>query len=119
MSDDTQKDHLLTNAQYDLLKKVVQLGLPALGTLYAGLAQLWNWPYAAEIVGSIALLTVFGGVLLGFSSRSYDQSDTKYDGEVVVNLSDPTKSVYDFQTSGPVGAIADKKEVIFKVQPPV
>lgn len=115
---DSTKDHLLTNTQYDTLKKLVQLGLPAAGALYAGLAEIWGFPNGQNVVGSIALITVFGGVLLGFSSRSYDKSDTKYDGEVVVNTDDPTKVAYDFQTSGPIEDLAQKKDVIFKVQPP-
>lgn len=118
MTDTTQKDHLLTNAQYDLLKKIVQLGLPAAGALYAGLAQIWGFPYGEQVVGSLALITVFGGVLLGFSSRSYDKSETKYDGEVVVDRSNPAVPAYDFQTSGNLADLAEKKDVIFKVQPP-
>lgn len=120
MSDTTApKDALLTNAQYDLLKKIVQLGLPALGTLYAGLAELWNLPYGQQVVGTIALFTVFGGVLLGFSSRSFADSTYKYDGEVVVGTSNTGTPVYDFQTSAPLGDLANKKDLIFKVQPPV
>lgn len=114
---DTTKDHLLSNTQYDALKRIVTLGLPALGALYAGLAKIWGFPNGENVVASIALLTVFLGVLLSLSSRSYAKSETKYDGEVLVNTEGDTP-VYDFQTSGPVEALADKKDVIFKVQPP-
>lgn len=119
MTDTTApKDALLTNAQYDLLKKIVQLGLPALGALYAGLSELWGLPYGQQIVGTLALLTVFGGVILGFSSRSFADSEYKYDGEVVVTETNDGRPAYDFQTSAPIRDLASKRELIFKVQPP-
>lgn len=119
MTDTTApKDALLTNTQYDLLKKIVQLGLPALGTLYAAFAQIWGLPYGQEVVGSIAALTVFGGVVLGFSSRSFANSEYKYDGEVVVTQTNDGRPAYDFQTSAPIEDLAAKSELIFKVQPP-
>lgn len=117
MTSEIKKDYLLTNTQYDTLKRIVQLGLPAFGAMYAGLAKIWGFPYGSEVVGSIALITVFLGVVLGFSSRSYDKSENKYDGEVVVDTSGPVNT-FDFQTSGDPDALASKKDVIFKVQPP-
>jgi hypothetical protein len=118
MTDTTApKDALLTNAQYDLLKKIVTLGLPAAGALYAGLAQIWGWPNAENVVGSIALLTVFLGVVLGFSGRSFANSEYKFDGEVVVDESNPLKPTYDFQTSQDLAELVQKKELIFKVTP--
>lgn len=117
-SNETEKDYLLTNSQYDLLKKIVTLGLPALAALYAGLSKIWGWPYGEEVVSSIALLTVFLGVVLGFSSRSYNNSETKYDGEVVVTETNTGRPAYDFQTSGDIDELAHKSEVLFKVQTP-
>jgi hypothetical protein len=113
------KDALLTNSQYDLLKKIVTLGLPALAALYAGLSKIWNWPYGEEVVSSIALLTVFLGVILGFSSKSYANSEYKYDGELVVRDTPGEGVTYDFQTSAPLTDLSSKKDLIFKVQPPL
>lgn len=45
--------------------------LPALGTLYFALAQIWGLPYGEQIVGTITALDAFLGALLGVSTTSY------------------------------------------------
>lgn len=59
------------NKTYDILKWVALIVLPALGTLYFGLASIWSLPYSNEIVGTITALDTFLGALLGISSYSY------------------------------------------------
>lgn len=57
---------------YDILKAIAQIVLPALGTLYFALAQIWGcFPYAEEIVGSITAVDAFLGALLKLSSNRY------------------------------------------------
>lgn len=68
---DVKKLWHLTDEQYDRLKYIAQIVLPALGTLYFGLAKLWGFPYGEEIVGTITVIDTFIGVLLGFSSKAY------------------------------------------------
>lgn len=75
------KKPLLGDSAYDWLKKSTTVVLPAIGALYFALAQIWNLPRAEEVVGSIAALNAFLGVILGISTKSYNQSDTKYDGD--------------------------------------
>ena len=58
---------------YDVLKFIAQILLPALGTLYFTLAQIWGLPYAEQIVGTIAAIDTFLGVLLGISTSSYNK----------------------------------------------
>ena len=36
---------MLTNKAYDVLKWVAQYFIPAAGTLYFAIAQIWNLPY--------------------------------------------------------------------------
>lgn len=65
----------LSNKVYDKLKWVVQIVLPAIGALYAGLAIIWGkdaFPNSTEVVGSIALLATFLGSVLGISSKAYN-----------------------------------------------
>lgn len=64
----------LTNNQYDILKWIAQILLPAIGTLYFALANIWGFPYAEQIVGTITAVDAFLGVLLGISSDSYNKS---------------------------------------------
>lgn len=61
----------MTNKTYDVLKFIAQIVLPALGTLYAALAPLWNLPYSEQIVGTIVAIDAFLGALLGLSSANY------------------------------------------------
>ena len=56
---------------YDFLKWVAQFLLPAAGTLYFALANIWNLPYGEQVVGTITAVDTFLGVLLGISSNAY------------------------------------------------
>ena len=75
---------LLSGPLYDALKKVVQIGLPGLSTLYFTLSQLWHLPAGVEVTGTIAAVNVFLGLMLGYSSNTYNQNDNKYDGVIKV-----------------------------------
>lgn len=61
----------LSNKQYDILKWIALVLLPALGTLYFGLAQIWDFPYGEQIVGTITAVDTFLGVILGISNAQY------------------------------------------------
>jgi len=61
----------MSNKLYDVLKFVAQILLPAVGTLYFALAQIWGLPYAEEIVGTITAVDAFLGALLGISTMQY------------------------------------------------
>ena len=61
----------MTNKTYDILKYIAQVILPALGTLYFALAQIWGFPYGEEIVGTVTAVDAFLGVALKISSDNY------------------------------------------------
>lgn len=65
----------LSNKQYDILKWVAQILLPALGTLYFALAGIWGFPYGEQIVGTITAIDTFLGVILGISSSQYKKEE--------------------------------------------
>ena len=65
----------MSNSTYDILKKIAQLYLPALGTLYFALAQIWGLPYAEEIVGTVTAIDAFLGVVLGVSTYVYNKGN--------------------------------------------
>ena len=66
---------ILTNKTYDVLKWVALVLLPALGTLYFGLAQIWGFPYGEQIVGTITAVDTFLGVILGISTVQYNKKE--------------------------------------------
>ena len=62
---------IIPNNVYDILKWIDLIVLPAIGTAYAGLAQIWGFPYPEEITGTIMILCALLGSLLGISSATY------------------------------------------------
>lgn len=66
---------MFSNAAYDVLKKIAQYVLPALGTLYFAIASIWGLPYGEEIVGTITAVDAFLGALLGISTYQYNQEN--------------------------------------------
>ena len=62
---------IFDNKTYDLLKWIAMIVLPALGSLYFGLASIWGLPYGEQIVGTITVIDTFIGALLGISSAQY------------------------------------------------
>jgi len=67
----------MSNQTYDILKKIAQVWLPAIGTLYFALARIWNLPFAEEIVGSLTAIDAFLGAILGISSALYNKGTDK------------------------------------------
>jgi hypothetical protein len=67
----------MTNSTYDKLKYLAQIILPAAGTLYFALAQIWGLPYGEQIVGTITAIDAFLGAILHISTTQYnkDQND--------------------------------------------
>ena len=61
----------MSNKTYDIFKFIAQIVLPATGTLYFALSQIWSLPYGEQIVGTITAIDAFLGALLGISSINY------------------------------------------------
>jgi len=64
----------MSNKVYDVLKYVAQIVLPACGALYFGLAKIWGFPYATEIVGTISVVDAFLGAVLKISTDQYNEA---------------------------------------------
>lgn len=61
----------LSNKNYDALKWIAQILLPATASLYVAVAGIWGFPYAKEVAGTISAVDLFIGALLGISSMNY------------------------------------------------
>lgn len=61
----------MKNRTYDILKYIALIVLPAIGTLYFALAQIWGLPYGEEIVGTITAVDAFLGAILQISTDKY------------------------------------------------
>lgn len=109
-----EKHKLLFNSSvYDFLKGVVQIGLPALATLYFTLAQLWGLPNVEQVMGTITALATFLGVMLAISTKSYNQSEAKYDGHVVVEDGEEGSTLR--LRSVDSKALTEKSEILLRV----
>ncbi len=64
----------IKNETYDVLKWIAQILLPAIATLYYGVANIWGLPYSEQIVGTITVIDTFLGVLLGISTNTYNKT---------------------------------------------
>lgn len=71
----------ISNRVYDILKFIAQVVLPAVGTLYFALAQIWGLPYGEQIVGTISAVDCFLGALLGISTMQYNKQKGVENGE--------------------------------------
>ena len=120
MTDSTKQPRkpLLSSDAYDIIKVITQYWLPAAGTLYFTLAQIWDLPYAEQVVGTITALVLFLGILLGYSKHYYDLSAERYDGNLVVDTSNPEKDTYKFDFKTPLEDIEGKKEITLKIDHP-
>lgn len=112
-----KKKLTLSNSTYDRSKKVVELWLPGLATLYFTLSQIWGLPYGEEVVGTLAALAIFGGTILGISTKNYRETiETVFDGALVVDKEDALKDTYTLELTTPLYELDNKDEVKLEVR---
>lgn len=112
------ENHLmLTNRAYEVLKKLVQIILPALSALYFGLASIWDFPNAEEVVGTIAVITTFLGAVIGVSTAQYNKSDAAFDGNMVVVPREDEPTMFSLELKTPPDEMLDKNDIRFRVCP--
>ena len=100
---------------YDTLKYIAQIVLPALATLYAGVAKIWGIPYGVEIPGTIMLVDAFLGALLMISSKEYYASGRDTDGTLMIDSSGDTEKWLFALNGTPLDEIAQKARIMLKV----
>lgn len=113
------KKPLLSDLSYTTLKHVAAVVLPAAGALYYALASLWHLPNAENVVGTIAAVNVFLGVLMTISTASYNKSDAKYVGDLEVGLEDDGKTSIRvaMNSDEAVDSVLTQKDAVLKVVP--
>ena len=107
---------LISDAVYNTLKFFTLIVLPALGALYFGLSQIWDFPNGEQVVGTISLIGVFLGSMLGLSTHRYNNSDARFDGDLVVDTTGETKDVYTFEVKTPIDELRHKNMLMIKVR---
>jgi small nuclear ribonucleoprotein (snRNP)-like protein len=90
------------------------VALPAVGTLYFTLAQIWGLPSAEEVVGTIVAVDTFMGVILQISSTNYNSSTAQ--GTLGITETAEGK-VFNLELDGdPEIELEGKERVVFKVE---
>ena len=108
---------VLNDKVYNFLKKLVQVYLPALATLYFSIAQIWGFPNTEDILGTATAIITCLGVILGISSKSYAKSDTSYDGVINVSETDDKKTFSLVLNTDP-DSLTSRPSVTLKVNTP-
>ena len=109
----------LSDKSYDLLQKMVEKVLPGLGVLYAALATIWGWGYEIQVGGSLAAISVFGGILLSISRKNFNANPSGppggYDGQVVQDTNEAGEAVLRLElTSEATEGLLNKPQLVFK-----
>lgn len=68
------------NKVYDWLKWIASVALPAIAAFYFALSQIWGFPYAEQIVATIAAITALADAILGISAIQYKRQTDKLSG---------------------------------------
>lgn len=76
---------LLSSTQYNILKWVVIIVLPAITTVYGTFSTIWGWPNGDQIVASLSAVTLFLGIIIGVSTSSYNKSSAGPSGTLVID----------------------------------
>lgn len=106
---------LFSNTAYDRLKYIALVVLPALGALYFGIGQIWGLPKIEEVVGTIAVIDTFLGVVLRKSNQTYRNSDARFDGSIHKMVDEGTP-VYSIDVEGdPLEVLESADELTFRV----
>ena len=101
---------IMTNNQYDFLKRLVQVILPGLGTLYFALSGIWGFPYGEAVVGTLSAVAVFLGASLGISTNRYQG-----DGTIHIDPNERGGSNYNLVLEQDIEDVVKKGQVTFKV----
>lgn len=101
-----------TNKVYDKIKWIVAIVIPAIIALYSSLASIWGFPYAEQVIATLAAINVFLGVVMKISTASYQKS---YDGTLHVDtVTDNTTDKYLFEVDD-LDNISDKDHIMLKI----
>lgn len=113
------KKLLLNDADYDKLKFVAQIFLPALAAFYSALALIWGLPASTQVVGTVVAVDTLLGAFLSLSTKVYNAQPNppiQVDGNLHVVESD-TSLALQLEVLTPPEEMAKQKTVTLRVMP--
>jgi hypothetical protein len=106
---------IMSDSVYAKLKFAALVLLPALSTLYFTLGSVWGLPAVTQVIGTIAAIDTFLGVLLGISTKAYNASDARYDGSIAISNTADGGKLYSLELKSEPEALDQKDAVTFRV----
>ena len=67
----TQKNSILSNKQYEIIKWFILIFLPAVGVFYTTVAGVFDLPFAGEVNQFLVALALFLGTITKISDTQY------------------------------------------------
>lgn len=98
----------INDKTYDFLNALVRYILPALGTLYFTLSEIWGFPNASEVVGTISAVAMFGGIVIALAKNKWKEPT---DGTLLIDETDPTLNSFGFEGGKKLEEFDDKQVV--------
>lgn len=66
-----QKNSILSNKQYEIIKWFILIFLPAVGVFYTTVASVFDFPFAGEVNQFLVALALFLGTITKISNTQY------------------------------------------------
>jgi hypothetical protein len=109
------KSRYPSDKMYKLIKFLILIGIPSIGTLYFIAAEIWGFGSGQQILGALMTLEAILGILLGIVGRMYNNSEARFSGSLNVTETS-TKILYSLELNHAPEELKEKDEAIFKVK---
>ena len=101
----------MKNTTYDVLNSTVRYVMPAAGTLYFTLSQIWGLPAATEVLGSISATSAFLAVLIALARNGWVGDDS-----LVLDLRDPEDMRFGFESGRLIEDLSDGEQLTLDIK---
>lgn len=105
----------MSNRTYDDIKRIVQIILPAFGSLFFLADAIWDVPIVTKTLGITALIALFLGLIIQIASKRYHSGDKPYSGDIVVTEGQNGSTLYSMELNEDPELIEAMDAVTFKV----
>lgn len=109
----SDKHPFLSEKQERLSRHLVQVVLPAFGTLYFSLSEGLGLPGSVQVIVVTSALAVFFGAVLGVNSRRIPES-----GEILIEETEDGVELQKVSLDATPSELAKMRVVRFKINPP-
>lgn len=110
-----RRDVIISNKLYDFLKAFTMVVLPSSAAVYLGLSHAVNLPYSPGAVITTLVVGAILGIFLIIASKEYHESDSHYDGRMLIRENEEGELMYCLELSDEPELLQLKSRILFKV----